>query len=235
MPPPDPVLCMLAAIVAAAAGMRWVRRHNARALSVLRRVPVSSIRAAPEGTVHLRGRVLCDGPLLEAPLSSRRCVFHDVLVEDSSDKISLRQVRGLRFRIQDDTGIAHVVFEDAGHAPAFAAGPRYVSCAISREVWEGGGLFDSLFERRVTTRTEALVYEHGLGDRLGFGFWLTGWEGVIEVGDVVDIVGSGAHRPAPGGESSGYRSPPEEYVVEAAEGAPVLVVKRGRKKIRSWG
>ena len=234
MPTPDPLaLSAMAAIFAAVMGMRWVRRQNPRARAAVRRVPVCSIRAAPEGTVHLRGRVLCDEPLLEAPLSSRRCVFHDVLVEESSDKFFLRQVRGLRFRIQDDTGIAHVVFEDAGIAPPLAAGPRYVDCAIPRELKEGRGLLGSLLARRDTPRTEALVNEHELASRRGFGSRLTGWEGVIEVGDIVDVVGAGVRRAAPGGESAGYRTPPEEYVVEAAEGAPLIVVKRGSKKSRS--
>lgn len=236
MPSPDSVgLSLMAVVVTAAAGVRWLRRHNLRALSATRRVPVSSIRDAPDGTVHLRGRVLCDGPLLEAPLSSRPCVFHDVLVEDSRGRISLRQVRGLRFRIQDDTGIAHVVFADAGYTPPFAAGPRHVSCAISRELREGGGMFGLSRVRLEAPRCEALVNEHGLGDGRAFSSRLSGWEGVIEVDDVVDIVGSGSRRPAPGGEASGYRTSPQEYVVEAAEDAPLIVVKRGGQKTRPRG
>ena len=67
------------------------------------------------------------------------------------------------------------------------------------------------------------------------GSHLAGSEGVIEVGDVVDVLGRGGRLIGPNGQSftHSYRTPPEEYVVEAAEDAPLILVKRGGKKVRS--
>ena len=216
------------AINLGAYGLRLARRHALGERLAIRRVPLSRISDAPDGTVHLRGRVLCDEPLLEAPFSGRRCVFHDVVIEPVSRftmKPALRQVRGLGFRIEDDSGTARVTFEDRGSAPALVAGPRFVNCAIGRDVHERSWPFE-----QVKPRIEALLSDHGQRQpsRL-FGPRLFAAEGVILVGDVVDLVGRGGRRVALTGESSGYRAPPEEYVVEAAEDAPLIVgkVRRG--------
>lgn len=225
---------LLASIVlnVAIGGARWLGRKRRRAYWLFRGVPVSSIRDAPEGTVHFRGRVLCDGPLLEAPLSGRRCVLHDVLVEELPDVgwtpgRVLRRVRGLRFRIDDGSGTALVVFQGAGPDQRAEIGPRFVECEIPRDARESGGFF----AQRKTPRTDALARELGLpGDRV-LGPELSGSEGVIEVGDIVDVLGRGARRVVPGGQSFGYRAAPEEYVVEAAEDAPLLLVKRAAKRV----
>jgi len=149
-------------------GAVWLGHKKRRAYLLFRGLPVSSIRDAPEGTVHFRGRVLGNGPLLEAPLSGRRCVFHDVLIEEYSDTTGtlLRQLRGLRFRIADGTGTALIVFQGAG--------------PIRARRWD-----------------------------------LASWNApFLATGKV-----------GPGGQSSGYRTPPEEYVVEATEDAPLTLVK----------
>lgn len=194
-------------------------------------IRLSAIRDAPEGTIHFRGRVLPDEPLLEAPLSGRRCVFHDVLVEEYSDAtgIVLRQLRGLPFRIEDGTGTALIAFQGAGPDLRSAIGPRYVDCHIHRDVKERGGVF----LRRKAPRSEALAREYGLIDYGLLGSHLSGAEGVIEVGDVVDVFGRGRHLIGPGGQSLGYRTPPQEYVVEAAVDAPLILVKRSGRKLRS--
>jgi hypothetical protein len=157
-------------------------------------------------------------------------VFYDVLVEELSDTgwtpfRVLRQVRGLRFRIDDGSGTALVVFENAGPAPLSTMGPRFVDCEIPCDARESGGFFG----QRKTPRAQALArtcWPNSPGD------WspeLSGSEGAIEVGDIVEVLGRGARRIGPGGQSFGYRAPPEEYVVEATEDAPLILVKRGRK------
>ena len=193
-------------------------------------IRVSAIRNAPEGTVHFRGRVLCDEPLLEAPLSGRRCVFHDVLVEEYSDATGtvLRQLRGLPFRIEDGTGTALIAFQGAGPDLPAAIGPRFIDCRIPRDVKERGGVF----RRKKAPRSEALAREYGLIDYGLLGSHLSGSEGVIEVGDMVDVLGRGRRLIGPGGQSLGYRTPPEEYVVLAIPGAPLILVKRGSKRRR---
>jgi hypothetical protein len=193
-------------------------------------IRLSAIRDAPEGTIHFRGRVLCDEPLLEAPLSGRRCVFHDVRVEEYSDATGtvLRQLRGLPFRIEDGTGTALIAFQGAGPDLRAAVGPRFVECHIFRDVRESGGVF----LRKKAPRSEALAREYGLIDYGLLGSHLAGAEGVIEVGDVVDVLGRGGRLIGPGGQSLGYRTPPEDYVVEATEDAPLILVKRRGRKVR---
>jgi hypothetical protein len=158
-------------------------------------------------------------------------VFHDVLIEEYSEATgtSLRQLRGLPFRIEDGTGTALIAFQGAGPDLRSAVGPRFVDCRISRDVKESGGVF----RRRKAPRSEALVREYGLIDYGLLGSHLSGSEGVIAVGDVVDVVGRGGRLIGPGGQSSGYRTPPEEYVVEAVEDAPLILVKRGGKRVRT--
>ena len=55
-------------------------------------------------------------------------------------------------------------------------------------------------------------------------------EGVVLPGDQVAVVGFGASQITPTGESSGYRSPPREYVVEASEDTPLTLVWLGRAR-----
>ena len=94
---------------------------------------------------------------------------------------------------------------------------------------ESGGVF----RRKKAPHSEALAREYGLIDYGLLGSHLAGSEGVIEVGDVVDVLGRGGRLIGPNGQSSGYRTPPEEYVVEATEDAPLILVKRGGKKVQS--
>jgi hypothetical protein len=223
----DGASLMAAAIIAFNAvyfGYRWYRRNSLGARLSLRRVARSTIRDAVDGTVHLRGRVLGDDGSLEAPLSRRRCLFYDVLIEDVSRTPArpvLRQVRGLAFRLQDETGIARVVFGDVGPAPPLVAGPRDVECAIRRDVRQRKGWFDG-----APPRIDALLAEHGL-DHPGLvvPHRLKASEGVILAGDTVAVLGRGAREVTPAGDSSGYRAPPLEYIVKAAEGAPLTLVK----------
>ena len=224
---PDDSTLMFAGVLAFNAvyfGYRWYQRHSLRARLALRRVRRSAIHDAADGPVHLRGRVLGDEASLEAPLSRRRCLFYDVLIEDISRTPArpvLRQVRGLAFRLQDETGTVRVVFEDVGPAPALVAGPRHVECAIRRDVRQRKGWFHS-----APPRIDALLAEHGLDNPgLIIPHRLKASEGVILAGDTVAIVGQGAHEVTPMGESSGYRAPPQQYVVKAAEGAPLTLVK----------
>ena len=158
-------------------------------------------------------------------------MFHDVRVEEYSDATGtvLRQLRGLPFRIEDGTGTALIAFQGAGPELRSAIGPRFVDCHIPRDVTESGGVF----LRRKAPRSEALAREYGLIDYGLFGSRLSGAEGVIEVGDVVDVFGRGGRLIGPGGQSWGYRTPPEEYVVEATEDAPLILVKRRGNKVRS--
>jgi hypothetical protein len=158
-------------------------------------------------------------------------VFHDVLVEEYSDATGtvLRQLRGLPFRIEDGTGSALIAFQGAGPDLRSALGPRFVDCRIPRDVKESGGVF----RRRKAPRSEALAREYGLIDYGLFGSHLAGSEGVIEVGDVVDVLGRGGRLIGPGGQPGGYRTPPEEYVVEAAEDALLILVKRGSRRRRA--
>ena len=223
----DGVSWMAAAFIALNAayfGYRWFSRHSLGARLALRRVARSAIRDAIDGTVHLRGRALGEEASLEAPLSRRRCLFYDVLIEDVSRTPArpvLRQVRGLAFRLQDETGTARVVFDDVGPAPALVAGPRYVACAIRRDFRQRRGWFDD-----GPPRIDALLSEHAL-DHPGLvvPHRLKASEGVILAGDTVAVLGQGAREVTLAGESSGYRGPPQEYIVKATEGAPLTLVK----------
>jgi len=223
----DGSVLMAAAIIAFNAayfGYRWFSRNNLAARLALRRVPRSAIRDARDGTVHLRGRVVGAETLLEAPLSRRRCLFYDVLIEDVSRTPArpvLRQVRGLGFRLQDETGTVRVAFDDVGPAPPLVAGPRHVACAIDRDLRQRQGWFGD-----GPPRIDALLAEHGL-DRPGaiIPHRLKASEGVILPGDTVAVLGLGTHEVTAAGESSGYRAPPQEFVVKAAEAAPLTLVK----------
>ncbi len=114
------------------------------------------------------------------------------------------------------------MFQGAGPDQLSEIGPRFVECELPRDARESGGFF----AQRKTLRTRALASTYWV-DRPGDGNpELSGAEGVIEVGDVVEVLGRGARRVVPGGQSFGYRAAPEEYVVEATEDAPLILVKR---------
>lgn len=200
---------------------RWFRANNFEAKWTARRVPLSQIRSAAEGLVRIRGRLSCADDLLVAPLSGRRCVFHDVIVDDLSRGPTitlLRQVRGLAFDVDDGTGTARVLFGDAGPVTALAAGPRHVNCSMDRDVSLRGGSapkIDALLAERGIPHPHGIMLPHEL----------RGLEGVIFPGDTVDVVGHGSRDFSPMGERSDYRSPPQQYIVRAGEAAPLTVVK----------
>jgi hypothetical protein len=219
----DPALLILFAVTGlAAASLVWLRDElrGRRARRAFRWVRQSTVRDAPDGKVHLRGRVRCDGPLLEAPVSGRQCVFHEVLIQEGG-RVVLRQLRGVVFDLEDETGLARVVFADVGTAPPLLAGPRGLECVVPHDRFQSTG-----WSGRVVPRINSLMSDHGVAEPGSTaGRNLVAREGVILPGDSVAILGMGAREVAAQGAAGGYRTPPSEYVVRGTEDRPMLIFK----------
>ena len=125
-------VAVLAILAAVALWFSWDRLARAR---LIEDTPTSKIRSAPQGFVELIGSTKADQPLLRAPLSSKPCLWYDVLVErwqKSGKSYSWHKVRSERsdfsFYIDDGTGRCHVHPDGADVTPVhrdiwFADGP----------------------------------------------------------------------------------------------------------------
>src|SRR5262249_50069580 len=83
--------------------LRWRSWSERRTLKLLKSTPcLESAEEAPlGGVVKVVGRIQSDSSLLEAPLTARRCVFYEVVVEErrgsSGSKVILRESRAVKF------------------------------------------------------------------------------------------------------------------------------------------
>jgi hypothetical protein len=186
-------------------------RRTERALAARRRTWVGEAH----GPVRVTGRIHRDAKLLEAPLSGRRCVIYELVVDElSSESPSLwRRLLDLRqacpFLLEDDSGTARVE----------TAGPGFVALVHDR-VGVTSGIYPG------NHRELSMVLESwGVLPTTWLGRWrpLRYAEGVLELGELVTVGGNGAREIDPGGESLGHRSPPQRLVIRGSEEEPLLI------------
>jgi hypothetical protein len=186
-------------------------RRTERALATRQRSWISEAH----GPVRVIGRIHRDAKLLEAPLSGRRCVVYELVVDElSSGSPSLWQrLLDLRqacpFLLEDDSGTARID----------TAGPGFVALVHDR-VGVTSGIYpgDHLELSKV-------LESCGVLPMTSFGRWrsLRYAEGVLEIGELVTVGGNGAREIDPGGERPSLRSPPERLVVRGNEEEPLLI------------
>jgi hypothetical protein len=186
-------------------------RRTERALAARRRSWISEAR----GPVRVTGRIHRDAKMLEAPLSGRRCVVYELVVDElSSGSPSLwRRLLDLRqacpFLLEDDSGTARID----------TAGPGFVALVhdrvgVTSGVYPGNHLELSM-----------VLESWGLLPMTWFGRWrpLRYAEGVLEPGELVTVGGNGTREIDPGGESASLRSPPQRLVIRGSEAEPLLI------------
>ena len=167
------------------------------------------------GPVRVTGRIHRDAKLLEAPLSGRRCVVYELVVDELTGAspslwqrlLDLRQA--CPFLLEDDSGMARVE----------TAGPGFVAL-VHDHVGVTSGVYPG--KHRALSR---LLESAGLLPMTWLGRWkpLRYAEGVVELGELVTVGGNGAREIDPGGESPGMRSPPQRMVIRGTEAEPLLI------------
>ena len=186
-------------------------RRTERVLAARRGTWISEAR----GTVRVTGRIHQDAKLLEAPLSGRRCVVYELVVEElASGSPSLWQhLLDLRqacpFLLEDDSGTARID----------TVGPGFVALVHDR-VGVTSGIYPGN-HLALSTVLESC----GILPMTFLGRWkpLRYAEGVLELGELVTVGGNGAREIDPGGDSASHRSPPQRLVIRGSEEEPLLI------------
>lgn len=175
---------------------RLSRRHRA-----VKRWPIGE---APEGEIgRLRGRVRALDESLTSPVSGRRCVYYAVVIQGTMECVT--QCKSVPFVVEDPSGRA--IIEPANGTVALT------------------------FDRRETLlsnspRPPALLGQSGVEHRGLFGTGpLRLLEGVVEIGQHVEVVGVGireANREL--SAEAGYRgAPPTSLHVTNSSQAPLTI------------
>ena len=186
-------------------------RRTERALAARRRTWIGQAH----GPVRVTGRIQRDAKLLDAPLSGRRCVAYELVVDElSSGSPSLwRRVLDLRqacsFLLEDDSGTARID----------TVGPGFVALVHDR-VGVTSGVYPG--NHRELSR---VLESCGLLPITWLGRWrpLRYAEGVLEPGELVTVGGNGTREIDQGGESPSMRSPPRRLVIRGSEAEPLLI------------
>jgi hypothetical protein len=183
-----------------------------RTLRAARKVAIAEAQTGE--TVRVSGRVRPIGPLLKGPLSSRPCVYYEVIVEEykSSGKSGswiqvIREADGTDFLIQDQTGKALV-----------RAGEMKVLTVKDHER-ESGTFNDA------TQHLEAFLAKYGRSSK--------GWifnknirykEGIFAPGELITVLGAARWEqdPDPTEAGTGYRDVPKRLVLGALREGPLL-------------
>jgi len=186
-------------------------RRTERALAARRGTWISEAR----GTVRVTGRIHRDAKLLEAPLSGRRCVVYELVVDElSSGSPSLWQ-RLLDLR----QACPFLLADDSGTARVDTAGPGFVAL-VHDHVGVTSGVYPGKH------RELSMVLESsGILPMTWLGHWrpLRYAEGVLELGELVTVGGNGAREIDPGGDRPSTRSPPQRLVIRGSETEPLLI------------
>ena len=186
-------------------------RRTERALAARRRTSIIEAH----GPVRVTGRIHRDAKVLQAPLSGRRCVVYELVVDElSSGSPSLwRRLLDLRqacpFLLEDDSGTARID----------TAGPGFVALVHDRVGVTSGVYPGNHLELSMVLESWGLLPTT----------WLGRWrplryaEGVLEPGELVTVGGNGAREIDQGGDSPSLRSPPQRLVIRGSEAEPLLI------------
>ena len=186
-------------------------RRTERALAARQRTWIGEAN----GPVRVTGRIRRDAKLLEAPLSGRRCVVYELVIDElSSGAPSLWQrLLDLRqacpFLLEDDSGTARV--EPAG--PGFVA-LIHDRVGVTSGIYPGNHL-----------ELSKVMESCGILPMTWLGRWrpLRYAEGVLELGELVTVGGNGAREIDPGGERPSVRSLPQRLIMRGSEEEPLLI------------
>jgi hypothetical protein len=158
-----------------------------------------SIGSLPEDTVgRITGTVMpFEGQTLEAPLSGRRCVYYAVLIEEN---LGLGGGGAVMPLAEKADGISFVVEED-GHRAVIDPDNALLAVAFDHRA-------TSLAAFDATPRQRALLADADLIHRDWFRTSsLTYREAILEVREVVSILGAGVREPDPDAPAAAaYRS-----------------------------
>lgn len=208
------VLLMAAVGVVAVASWYW--SEAARIRRALRRARRVSIADAREGSVvRLQGRVAA-GATLVSPLSSRRCVYYLVIVEE---RVSTGRSNAWHVRIRESRGVPFVIDDGTGRA---LVDPTNAHVDVDLDITQRSGTFDD----PTPAKLEFLAH-HGVQG--------TGWllnkplryrEGVFEIGEAVAVLCQPVREPDPDAISAtpGYRDgPPTRLRVSGSPDMRILL------------
>jgi hypothetical protein len=186
-------------------------RRTERALAARQRTWISEA----DGPVRVTGQIHQDAKLLQAPLSGRRCVVYELVIDElSSGSPSLWQ-RLLELR----QACPFLLADESGTARIEPAGPGFVALIHDR-VGVTSGAYPG--NHRELSR---VLESSGLLPMTWLGRWrpLRYAEGVLEPGELVTVGGNGAREIDPGGDRPSLRSPPQRLVIRGSEEEPLLI------------
>lgn len=183
-------------------------------------VPTTKIQfALRDQVVKIVGQVRALDRTLEAPLSKRKCVFYEVLVEEYISigktgewRVLMRDVLTTDFLIDDDTDQALIKKNNVD------AWQRATSEKDSQ--WKSGMLNNAL------PNLESYLQQHGHSSKnLIFNKTLRYSEGVFELGESIVAMGTATWEHAPDALQSrgGYRSAGQRMVLSPLPGGSVLL------------
>jgi hypothetical protein len=175
------------------------RRHRA--------VKPWPIGEAPESQLgRLSGRVRVFEESLTSPLSGRRCVYYAVVVQ--GDRKHITECKSVSFVLEDRSGRAIIE-------------PANGTVALTFDHREQTPVFN-----RTRPEVEALLGRHGIDSRGLFGNKpLKFFEGVVEIGQEVEVVGAGTRETDRDlSVEAGYRDPlPTSLHVTNSVQAPLSI------------
>jgi hypothetical protein len=148
-------------------------------------VPRYSLDTFPEAT---RGRVTgvvkpLEGGVLEAPVSGRPCVYHEIQILDVRDWIKVplaREHRSLPFVLEDETGIAIVEPEHAR-----------IECAFDDRSFSTAAFDADARQRALLERFSLLHRDWSKSGGIRY------TEALIAIDEPITIIGSGVREPDP--------------------------------------
>ncbi len=185
--------------------LSWGAQHVRHRHRAVKRWPIGE---APENELaRLRGHARVHERSLIAPLSGRRCVYYAVAIEGRRKFIT--ECDSVPFVLEDASGRA-IIEPGANGAVALTFDHREKSPVFSRPRRE----------------MELLLGRHGIASRGLFGTEpLKFFEGVVEVGQEVELVGTGIRQPERELRTeAGYRTPlPTSLHVTDSVQAPLSI------------
>ncbi len=203
-------LLAIAAVGLVRIAYRAFLSQEARTTRALADRPRARIRDAAEGSVRVTGRVRRRGELLEAPVSGRRCVAFQLLVEEDNDGwgklLELRDARP--FVLADETGEALV---------DTAAGPFRL--ALDSDERGGTGSFDQIGEAQLQAIMSVGSFESPGRSRLNRRYR----EGILREGETVAVGGRGVREASAEGTSANLREPSQWLVLRGTVDEPLLI------------
>ena len=185
-------------------------RPESRTRRALSRTEVVSIAAVRDGAVvKIIGTVRYGERTVKSSLTGRTCAYYTVIVDKISPQSTelIREADGADFFVADDSGVALIRFGAIRPAAALVNDRRRSTSTFFGDV---------ILERFMKARGQSAEGILGFKD-------LRAYEGVVEAGERVAVVGLARWIADPDAAGGGYRETPKRLVLEATEAAPLLL------------